>query len=140
MKHVKLEGQKIIVQSGSFVLCEENISLNTGWQGFKSLFSGESLFWLNLEGKGNVVFNSFGLIYEVDINEEDYIVDTGHIVAFEETLNFKISKAGSSWLHSMIGGEGLVCRFSGRGKLWCQSHNSTSFGLKLGPKLRPRSN
>ena len=77
MKHIKLMGQKIVVQSGSFVLCDENISMNTGWQGFKSMFSGESLFWLNMEGKGDIVFNSFGLIYEVDINGEDYIVDTG---------------------------------------------------------------
>ena len=130
---------EFVVQS-EFLLCDENISMNTGWQGFKSMFSGESLFWLNLEGKGDIVFNSFGLIYEVDINGEDYIVDTGHIVAFEETLNFQISKAGSSWLHSILGGEGLVCRFSGRGKLWCQSHNGQNFGLKLGPKLRPRPN
>ena len=137
MCHIKLEGQKIVVQSGSFVMCDEGVSLNVGWQGFKSMFSGEGLFWLNLEGQGHAVFNSFGLIYEVDV-VDDYIVDTGHIVAFEETLDFKISKAGSSWLHSMMGGEGLVCRFSGRGKLWCQSHNSTSFGSRLGPKLKPR--
>jgi len=137
MCHFQLKGQKIVVQSGSFVMCDEGVSLNVGWEGFKNAFSGEGLFWLNMEGNGHVVFNSFGLIYEVDVQDE-YIVDSGHIVAFEETLDFKISKAGSSWLHSMMGGEGLVCRFKGRGKLWCQSHNSSSFGHALGPKLRPR--
>tara|TARA_Y100001954_G_scaffold239370_1_gene313426 strand:+ start:4478 stop:5161 length:684 start_codon:yes stop_codon:yes gene_type:complete len=137
MCHFQLEGQKVVVQSGSFVMCDQNVSLNVGWQGFKNAFSGEGLFWLNLEGKGDVVFNSFGYIYEIDVTDE-YIVDSGHIVAFEETLDFKISKAGSSWVHSILGGEGLVCRFQGRGKLWCQSHNSSSFGHTLGPKLRPR--
>ena len=78
MCHFQLEGQKIVVQSGSFVMCDEGVSLNVGWQGFKNAFSGEGLFWLNLEGKGNVVFNSFGFIYEVDVKDE-YIVDTGHI-------------------------------------------------------------
>ena len=43
----------------------------------------------------------------------EYIVDTGHIVAFNETLNFSLSKAGKSWMSSILGGEGLVCRFQG---------------------------
>jgi uncharacterized protein (AIM24 family) len=73
----------------------------------------------------------------VPVNGE-YIVDTGHIVAFDETLNFKLSKAGKSWLSSLLGGEGLVCRFQGQGTVWCQSHNAPSFGKTLGPKLRPR--
>ncbi len=49
----------------------------------------------------------------------------------------KVTKAGSSWISSFLGGEGLVCRFSGQGKLYCQTHNPPSFGKHLGPKLRP---
>jgi len=133
----ELNGESLIVQSGSFVASDDSIDLDVGWQGFKSMFSGESLFWLNLKGRGKVILNSFGAIYEVDV-EDEYIVDTGHIVAFEETLNFEISKAGSSWLHSFMGGEGLVCKFKGKGKLWCQSHNPTGFGSVLGPLLKAR--
>jgi uncharacterized protein (AIM24 family) len=32
----------------------------------------------------------------------------------------------------------LVCKFSGRGKLYCQTHNPPSLGKLLGPKLKPR--
>lgn len=131
-----LSQDRIIIQSSSFLACDEHVNLDTGWQGFKSLFSGESLFWLEASGTGTVLFSSFGTIYAVDVKDE-YIVDTGHIVAFEETLNFSISKAGSSWMHSFIGGEGLVCKFSGRGKVWCQSHNPNSFGYALRPLLKP---
>ena len=73
----------------------------------------------------------------MDVDGE-YIVDSGHIVAFEESLDFTITKAGSSWLHSILGGEGLVCKFRGRGRVWMQSHNPSSFGKHLGPKLKPR--
>ncbi len=66
------------------------------------------------------------------------IVDTGHIVAFNETLDFTLSKAGKSWMSSLLGGEGLVCKFQGQGTVWCQSHNPKSFGQALGPKLKPR--
>jgi uncharacterized protein (TIGR00266 family) len=137
MMKMALENQTIIVQAGSFVACSAGINLDVGWQGFKNFLSGESLFWLRINGTGRVILSSYGAIYPVQVNGE-YIVDTGHIVAFDETLNFKLSKAGKSWISSLLGGEGLVCRFQGQGIVWCQSHNAPSFGKTLGPKLRPR--
>ena len=83
------------------------------------------------------MINSFGAIYPVEVDGE-YIVDTGHIVAFNETLDFSVTKAGGSWATAIFGGEGLVCRFHGKGTVWCQSHNMNSFGQTLGPKLKTR--
>ena len=134
----ELSGEKLIVQAGSYVASSENINVDFNWQGFKSLFSGESLFWLGITGQGKVLINSFGIIYPVEVDGE-YIVDTGHIVAFQETLDFTISKAGKSWLSSFLGGEGFVCKFRGKGTVWCQSHNSKSFGMNVGPNLKPRN-
>ncbi len=131
----KIDGQ-LIVQGGSFVACSDTVDVDTTWQGLVSgLFSGESFFWVKLNGTGDVIINSFGAIYEVDV-EDTYIVDTGHIVAFEETLTFKVRKAGGSWLSAILGGEGLVCEFSGRGKVYCQSHNMPNFGQSLSPMLK----
>lgn len=137
MTKIDLQGERLVVQSGSFVACDEGVDINTGWQGFKSLLSGESFFWLSLSGQGQVVINSFGAIYEVDVDGE-YIVDTGHIVAFDESLSFSLSKAGSSWFQSWLGGEGIICKFKGHGKLYCQSHNLTAFGRSLSPHLLPK--
>ncbi len=137
MVTLDLTGVGIVAEAGSFVVRSSTVEMDTGWQGLKSAFAGEGLFWLRLHGRGPVVLNSFGAIYAVDI-DGDYIVDTGHIVAFEETLNFKISKAGKSWLSSILGGEGLVCKFTGKGRIWCQSHHAPAFGRILGPMLRPR--
>ena len=134
-----LKGDNIIVQAGSFLACESTVDIDLGWQGFKNLLSGESLFWINLSGHGEVLLTSFGTIYSVDV-QDSYIVDTSHIVAFENTLNFTLSKAGHSWLHSILGGEGIVCRFKGQGRVWCQSHNEKNFGMSLRPLLRPRRN
>lgn len=133
----ELNGEGIIIQGGSYVASSTDIEIDLSFQGFKSLISKESLFWLTAKGKGTVVFNSFGCIYPIQINGE-YIVDTGHIVAFEENLNFTLSKAGKSWMSSFLGGEGLVCKFKGQGTVWVQSHNTGSFGAILGPKLKPR--
>lgn len=137
MEQKELHGENLIIQGGSFVACTENVSIDASWQGFKNLVSKESLFWLKASGHGTVIFNSFGAIYQIEVNGE-HIVDTGHIVAFEETLGFTLTKAGKSWASSILGGEGLVCKFKGKGIVWVQSHNSSSFGSTLGPKLKPR--
>jgi uncharacterized protein (TIGR00266 family) len=138
MLSLTLQRENLIVQGGSFVACEQGVEIDLGWQGFRTLLSGEKLFWVQLKGSGKVLINSFGAIYE-QVVDGDFIVDTGHIVAFNDTLKFSLTKAGGSWLHSIIGGEGLVCKFSGKGRVWCQSNNPRSFGVALTPTLRARS-
>lgn len=133
----QMMNQKLIVQSGSFLAAEDDIELDPGWQGFKTLLSGEGLFWIKMSGQGQLLLSSFGEIYEVDV-EDEYVVDTGHIVAFEESLRFEISKPTKSWLGSFLSGEGFVCRFKGKGKLYCQSHHPNDFGRSLRPHLRPK--
>lgn len=135
--HYPVTGMGLVVQSTSYLASESNVDIDLGFQGFRSLFSGESLFWLNITGSGNVILSSFGAIYAVDVDGE-FVVDTGHIVAFEKSLNFEISKVGASWVGAFLGGEGLVCRFKGQGKVFCQTHNAGSFGREVGSKLPPR--
>ena len=127
----------LVVQATSYLASESNVDIDLGFQGFKSIFSGESIFWLNMSGYGSLLIASFGAIYEVPVNGE-YIVDTGHIVAFEKSLNFEIAKAGSSWVGAFLGGEGLVCRFKGQGRVFCQTHNPGAFGTVVGSQLPPR--
>ncbi|NEP45918.1 MAG: TIGR00266 family protein [Okeania sp. SIO2H7] len=136
--HYQMTGTGLVVQASSYLASGSNVDIDLGFQGFKSFFSGENIFWLQIDGQGDLLLSSFGGIYEVEIDGE-YIVDTGHIVAFEKTLDFEITKAGSSWLGAFLGGEGLVCRFKGTGKVFCQTHNSTAFGSLVGSQLPPRS-
>jgi len=136
--HHPLRGGALVIQGSSWLASDAGITIDATWQGFgKAIFSGEGLFWVKATGQGSVFLSSFGAIYEVDIDGE-YIVDTGHIVAFDDTLQFKIVKAGASLIGSFLGGEGLVCKFRGKGKLYCQSHNPPSFGKLIGPHLKPR--
>lgn len=135
--HHPLNGT-LIVQGSSWLASDSHIDIDASWQGLgKALFSGERMFWVKCSGEGNLFLSSFGAIHEIEVNGE-FTVDTGHIVAFEDTLEFRIGKAGKSLIGSFLGGEGLVCKFSGHGKLYCQSHNPPSFGALLGPKLKAR--
>ncbi|HPI39690.1 MAG TPA: TIGR00266 family protein [Pseudobdellovibrionaceae bacterium] len=133
----ELQGDRLVIAGGGFVACESNVQIDLQWQGLKSIFSGEGIFWIKASGQGKVIINSFGFIYPIDVDGE-YIVDTGHIVAFEETLNFEISKASKSWIDAFLSGEGFICRFKGKGRVWCQSHNPKSYGQELTPHLKPK--
>ncbi|MDJ0726351.1 MAG: TIGR00266 family protein [Prochloraceae cyanobacterium] len=133
----EMKGQELVVQAASYLACASGVDIELGFTGFKSLLSGESIFWLVISGTGPVILTSFGSIYEVFVDGE-YIVDTGHIVAFEKSLDYKISKPGTSWIGAFLGGEGFVCNFSGRGKVYCQTHNPGAFGQLIGSMLPPR--
>jgi uncharacterized protein (TIGR00266 family) len=136
--HHQLRGGSLVVQGSSWLASGPGVTIDATFQGLsKALFAGESVFWVKCTGTGDLLLSSFGAIYEVEINGK-YIVDTGHIVAFEDTLRFSLGKLGDSWLGSFLSGEGIVCHFEGHGKLYCQSHNPPAFGQLLGPMLSPR--
>lgn len=123
---------------GSYLGSSAGIALDTQYQGLKGVFSSSSLVFLRAQGAGQLVVCAYGRIAEIDVRDA-LIVDTGHVVAFEESLRYTIGKAGSSWLQSFLSGEGLVLHFEGTGKVLVQSHNTQEFGSILGPLLPERS-
>jgi uncharacterized protein (TIGR00266 family) len=131
-----MAGPSIVIQRSSYMASSPTVAIDTSWQGFKGFFGGESLFMLKASGQGEVIVNSFGAIHEIPL-AGPYIVDTGHIVAFDETLTFQVKKVGS-WKATFFSGEGLVTVFNGKGRLWIQSRNPQAFGHTVGRKLPPR--
>jgi uncharacterized protein (TIGR00266 family) len=135
----RLQAGTLVVQGSSWLASSHEVEIDTTFQGVgAALFSGEGIFWVKCSGTGDVLLNAFGGIYELDVDGE-HVVDTGHVVAFEDTLSFKVTKAAAGWISSFLSGEGLVCRFRGRGKIYCQTHHPGSFGKALGPKLKARA-
>ncbi|MBI2195243.1 MAG: TIGR00266 family protein [Planctomycetes bacterium] len=133
---LELASSSYTVQSTSYLASVPSIVLDTQWQGAKGFFSGEGLFMLKAAGNGMLLINAFGAVHPVDVNGT-FVVDTGHIVAFEDTLHYSIERVGG-WFSTFFSGEGLVARFSGRGRLYIQSRNPKEFGKLVGSKLPPR--
>lgn len=114
-------GRTLFVQRGSYLASTGDIDTRVRFGGLRALFGGEGLVLLECTGQGDVFVNSYGGVTEVPVNGR-FIVDTGHIVAFDGTLDFNVRSIGGvkSFLFS---GEGLVCEFSGQGTLYIQSRN-----------------
>jgi uncharacterized protein (TIGR00266 family) len=121
LKHVYLSGNDVIyLQNSAFLAAGMGINVETKFQGLmKGFFSGEGLFLIKCSGEGDLYFNSYGAIIELDI-EDGYIVDTGNIVAFTDGLTYEVKSLGG-YKSLFFSGEGFVAKFSGKGKLWIQS-------------------
>ena len=113
------------------------------------MLSGEGLFLLTVQGSGLLLLSSFGAIHAKDLAPgEEYIVDTGHIVAFEESVDYRLEKAtGKSqgvggflkgMVQSALSGEGFVCRYRGPGRIYIQTRQFHGFVRQLIPFL-PKS-
>lgn len=126
-------GQTLFVQRGSWLASTGDIEAKLRFGGLRTLFGGEGLVLLQCQGSGDLFVNSYGGITEVPVNGR-FIVDTGHIVAFDGTLDFKVRSIGGvkSFLFS---GEGLVCEFTGRGTVYVQSRNLGALVSWLTPLL-----
>ena len=126
-----------VCAGGSYLASGPELELDTQFQGLRGLFSGESLFFMEVRGHGPLLVSAFGHLEELEVDGA-LTVDTGHVVAFTEDLAYRLSKAGGSWFQSWLAGEGIVLEFEGRGKVLVQSHNPSGYGGVLGPRLPPR--
>ena len=130
-----IDDETLLVQSGSFLAADDTVELDTEFGGGRTFFGGEGLFLLRLTGTGPTFLSSYGAIHEVELAEgEQYVVDTGHIVAFEQSTSFDVRRVGGL-KSTLFSGEGLVCDFTGPGKLWLQSRSQDAFLAWLIPKL-----
>ena len=136
-------GSDLFIQSGSFLACAGGVEVDSRFQGFRGLFSGEKLFFLRAYSggePGEVFYNSYGAIRELELEPgRELVVDTGHLVAFTEGLEYSVGKVGGL-RSAVLGGGGLVMRFraGSGGRVWVQTRNLVSFVERIGLML-PRS-
>lgn len=130
--------RSLMIQSTAYVAATPDIKLDTKWGGAKGFFSGVGMFLLKATGPGTVFVASYGAIYPKRC-EGEYIVDTDHIVAFQDTVEYRISKVGG--IKSLFfGGEGLVARFKGQGMIYAQTRSPSSLAAFLHVYRPVRSN
>jgi uncharacterized protein (TIGR00266 family) len=129
-------GQSFFMQSGAYVAhVGEQLNLDTKFGGLKGFFGGAGFFMLKVTGPGTVYYCSYGALHEIEVPPEGYTVDNDHLVGFTEGLQFNIRKFGG-FRGLFFSGEGLVCDFSGQGKIYLQTRNAGALASFLHP-FRP---
>ncbi|HSP69375.1 MAG TPA: TIGR00266 family protein [Bryobacteraceae bacterium] len=129
-------GQSIFVQRDAFVVAQSSTTLNIALvkrlgAGF---FGGEGFILEQLTGPGTVFIHAGGDFVEFSLAQgESLQVDTGCIVAFEETVQYDIQLAGGIRT-AIFGGEGLfLATLTGPGKIIIQSLTLEKMRRELAP-------
>lgn len=133
IKCVDLTGEMLYLQPGAFLACTEGVSLGLKWAGFTSLIAREGLFRMSVSGEGKVWYGAYGALVEKEIDGE-LIVDTSHLVAYDPSITLKLQLAGGIF-SSFFGGEGLVTRVEGKGKVVIQTRSISGLASWLNPKF-----
>ena len=132
---IEMTGQSLLVQSGSYLASSEGVQVDTKWSGAKTFFGSEGLIMLRVSGTGTLIVSSYGAIHPVELAAgERFIVDTGHLVTFEEQVGYDIKKV-AGWKSTLFSGEGLVAELTGPGNVNLQSRSQDSFLSWLIPQL-----
>ncbi|MEQ1761977.1 MAG: TIGR00266 family protein [Pyrinomonadaceae bacterium] len=132
---IEMQNQTFMVQSSSYLAGDTSLQVDTKFGGAKSFFGGEGLFVLQVAGTGLLLVSSFGAIHTKTLRPGDqYVVDTGHLVAWEGHMQYNLRKAAKSgFFRSMMSGEGMVAEFSGPGEILIQTRNLAAFAGLLRP-------
>ena len=71
------------------------VETNARWGGFANLFGSEGGFMIHASGEGQILVGCYGALESWDLGPNDMItVDTGHMVAYQETVRMTLEELG----------------------------------------------
>ena len=130
-------GTELTVQKSGFLAGTSGIEVSSKVQSLaRGFFSGEGFFVVKLTGAGAAFLSTYGEAQTLDIAAgESIAIDNGHLITWESSLAYEITKAASSWFSAFTTGSGFVCRFTGPGRVIVQTRNPWSLGAWISPYL-----
>jgi uncharacterized protein (TIGR00266 family) len=129
-------GRSIMVQRDAFLFAQSSVQLNIAFvrklgAGF---FGGEGFILEKLSGPGTVFIHAGGDFVEFTLAAGEMLqVETGSVVAFEETVNYDIQLVGGIKT-ALFGGEGVfLATLTGPGRVVVQSMTLEKMRRELAP-------
>jgi uncharacterized protein (TIGR00266 family) len=135
---INLVGERLMIQSGSYLASEIGIELDAKIS-MKAFMSAEGISMLEAAGTGKVLLSSYGAIFDKTLAAgEKYTVDSSHLVAFDASVQVEPRTVGGI-KSTMLSGEGLVVDLTGPGRLWIQTRSPKAFINWIIPQLPTRN-
>lgn len=118
----------LLLTRGSWIASSDGVEIVTKWGGMSNLIGGEGGFLIRAEGDGEVILGCYGALDWIELAPgETIVVDTGHLVAYDETVRSNLRRAvEGKTIQSIKSGEGLVFDFTGPGRVLTQTRNPSA--------------
>lgn len=130
---LELDNETFYLQPGAFLAYAGNVTLGVRFAGLVSWLQREGLFRIVVSGTGKVWYGAYGALLDKEIDGE-YIVDTSHLVGYSPGISLKLQLAGGIF-SSLFGGEGLVTRVQGKGRIVIQTRSLSGLADWINPRL-----
>jgi uncharacterized protein (TIGR00266 family) len=131
-------GQSMMVQRDGFLFAQATVQLDIALvrKLGAGLFGGEGFILQRLTGPGEVFIHAGGDFVQFDLGPGEQIqVQTGHLVAFDATVEYDIQMVGSIRT-AIFGGEGIfLATLTGPGKVIVQSLTLERLRHELAPNM-----
>ncbi|MEO5343618.1 MAG: TIGR00266 family protein [Gammaproteobacteria bacterium SHHR-1] len=132
--HLGETGGRLICQKDSFLCAAKGVSIGIYFQKkiLTGLFGGEGFIMQKLEGDGMAFVQAGGALMERQLGAGEVLhVDTGCLVAMQDSVQFDLQQAGGIKT-ALFGGEGLFfAQLRGPGRIWLQSLPFSRFAGRM---------
>jgi uncharacterized protein (TIGR00266 family) len=123
IRHIPMRGERLVLGRDSYLAHSGDVDLALRWSGRSGMLAGEGELFYEASGEGELWLCSYGAIEAIDVVGV-HVVDSGHLVAFDRSLelDFGLSRGGASEI--LGSGEGVVSKLVGSGRAYMQTRKT----------------
>ncbi len=115
---------KLIVKDGAYLAHTGNIKIGAKFGGITSIAAGSGIFFMTFEGDGEIFIEGNRLIkIKVLKKGESIIIDNTSFLAADDSVEFITKTLGDTLITKIFGGEGLVFKIKGPGRVIYQGQS-----------------
>ncbi len=134
----EFHGETLIAQKSAFLCAQPGIEVSTVFTKKISagFFGGEGFILQKVTGNGMCFLEGSGRIISKELAAgEELMVDTGNLMAFEESVSYEVESI-KGFKNIFFGGEGLfLTKLRGPGKVYIQTVTAQDVATRLIPYL-----
>lgn len=111
----------LIAEAGSLLAMSETIDVDVKWAGVRNIALREGATMLRMSGVGKALLCTYGGFIRHYLQPgQTIVVDTGHLVAYDDTVTMRIGPL-AGLVTAGFSGEGLVAKMTGPGACYVQT-------------------
>ncbi|GGM43759.1 TIGR00266 family protein [Longimycelium tulufanense] len=113
-----------VVARGRWLATAATVAVQPRWAGSDHLAGAAGGFLVHVAGQGPVVLSCYGALDVIDLRLGELVtVDSGHVVAYADTVQCRLRPIGTNGARSVRSGAGMVFDFAGPGQVLTQTRS-----------------
>ncbi len=136
VQRIDLNGNSVLAEFNAFLCMDSTINYSTKFAGmWQGVFGGEGFFLEKFTGTGALMLHGHGHVIEMDLKPgEEIQVELSHVLAFDDSVQYNVSRIGGLKTMVLAGmeGEGLFfANMVGPGRVWLHTISLFELAAKL---------